>query len=146
MWTRYECGGRSELRWRDLLALELGPQHSEALDGHLAVVKTLVLELGADKEAAAAKGWTPLHPAARQGQVAGSGDHVARVGAYVGALSGSGATPLQPSVDSGQHQVAQAPRELERSARTKKEAAAKKAAEAAEAAVRPRPRRPRSRP
>jgi hypothetical protein len=47
------------------------------------------------------------------------------LGADIGALSGRGETTLQASIRRGQHQVAQVLRELERSARTKKEAAAK---------------------
>jgi ankyrin repeat protein len=47
------------------------------------------------------------------------------LGADIGALNGRGETPLQVSIRGGHHQVARVLRELERSARTKKEAAAK---------------------
>jgi hypothetical protein len=48
------------------------------------------------------------------------------LGADIGALTNSGETPLQVSIRRGHYQVSQVLRELERSARTKKEAAAKK--------------------
>jgi ankyrin repeat protein len=48
------------------------------------------------------------------------------LGADIGALTGDGQTPLQLSIRFGHHHVARVLRELERSARTKKEAAAKK--------------------
>ena len=57
------------------------------------------------------------------------------LGADIGALTLGGETPLQLSIRFGHHPVARVLRELERSARTKKEAAAKMAAEAAEAAA-----------
>ncbi len=50
------------------------------------------------------------------------------LGAGIGALTDSGETPLQLSIRYGHHHVAGVLRELERSARTKKEAAAKEAA------------------
>ncbi len=49
------------------------------------------------------------------------------LGADIGALTDSGETPLQFSSRRGNHHVAGVLRELERSARTKKEAAAKEA-------------------
>jgi hypothetical protein len=48
------------------------------------------------------------------------------LGADIGALTEDGQTPLQLSIRFGHHHVARVLRELERSARTKKEAAAKK--------------------
>jgi hypothetical protein len=55
----------------------------------------------------------------------------AELGADIGALNGGGETPLRLSIRCGHHQAAQVLKELERSARTKKEAAAKKATQEA---------------
>jgi ankyrin repeat protein len=90
----------------------------------VAVVKTLV-ELGADKEASAAHGGTPLHVAACQGHV--EVVTALELGADIGALT-DGQTPLLVSIRRGHHHVARVLRgamALERSARTKKEAEAK---------------------
>jgi ankyrin repeat protein len=102
------------------------PLHYAAYCGHVAAVKTLI-ELGADKEASTAGGDTPLHIAAWQGQVEVLTALVA-LGADIGALNGDGETPHQLSTRFGHRQAAQVLKELqvERSARTKKEAAAKK--------------------
>jgi ankyrin repeat protein len=82
-----------------------------------------LVELGADKEASAADGARPLHIAAWQGHVTVA-TALVELGADIGALDGSGETPLV-SIRRGHHQVARVLREL-RSARTKKEAEAKK--------------------
>jgi hypothetical protein len=109
------------------------PLHVATDHGHVAVVKTLV-ELGADKDASAVDGATPLHKAAYNGHV----DVVTtlvELGADIGALADSGETPLQLSIDKGHHHVARVLRgamALERSARTKKEAEAKKPTQQAE--------------
>ena len=86
-----------------------------------------MVELGADKEASDADGDTPLHDAAWQGHVEVV-TALVELGADIGALTDSGETPLQLSIRYGHHHVAGVLRELERSARTKKEAAAKEAA------------------
>ena len=86
------------------------------------------VELGADNEASAANGFTPLHSAAGHGHVEVVTTLV-ELGADIGALTEDGETPLQISIDCGHHHVARVLRgahALERSARTKKEAAAKK--------------------
>jgi ankyrin repeat protein len=83
------------------------------------------VELGADNEASAANGFTPLHSAAGHGHVEVVTTLV-ELGADIGALTDDGETPLQISIDCGHHHVARVLRALERSARTKKEAAAKK--------------------
>jgi hypothetical protein len=91
------------------------------------MVKTLI-ELGADKEASAAKGSTPLHVAAWQGHVEVVKTLV-ELKADIGALTNSGETPLQLSIRYSHHHVERVLRgamALERSARTKKEAEAKK--------------------
>jgi hypothetical protein len=95
------------------------PLHVAAGQGHVSVVEALA-EAGADKEASSANGSTPLHQAA-----CGGCDYLVELGADIGALNGRGETPLQVSIRGGHHQVARVLRELERSARTKKEAAAK---------------------
>ena len=63
--------------------------------------------------------------AARQGHVAVV-TALVELGADIGALNGSGQTPLQISIRFGHHHVARVLKELERSARIKKEAEAKK--------------------
>jgi hypothetical protein len=103
------------------------PLHVAACEGHVAVVKTLV-EAGADKEAADADGCTPLHVAACEGHVAVV-TALVTLGADIGALTDGGETPLQVSIRCGHHHVARVLRgamALERSARIKKEAEAKK--------------------
>ena len=106
------------------------PLHAAAYQGHVAVVKTLV-ELGADKEASradGADGFTPLHEAAGHGHVEVVTTLV-ELGADIGALNDKGETPLQVSIFFGHRHVARVLRgamALERSARTKKEAEAKK--------------------
>ena len=73
-------------------------------------------------------GFTPLHSAAGHGHVEVVTTLV-ELGADIGALTEDGETPLQISIDCGHHHVARVLRgahALERSARTKKEAAAKK--------------------
>jgi ankyrin repeat protein len=100
------------------------PLHSAAYRGQVAVVKTLV-ELGADKETSAVDGMRALHTAAWHGHVAVLTTLV-ELGADIGALTLKGETPLQLNIRFGHHQAAQVLKELERSARTKKEAEAKK--------------------
>ena len=56
---------------------------------------------------------------------------LAEAGADIVALNGGGETPLQVSIRHGHHQVARVLRELERSARTNKKAAAKEATQQA---------------
>jgi hypothetical protein len=102
------------------------PLHVATDHGHVAVVKTLV-ELGADKDASAVDGATPLHTAAYNGHV--EVVTLVDLGADIGALTDAGETPLQVSIRRGRHHVARVLRgalALERSARTKKEAEAKK--------------------
>jgi ankyrin repeat protein len=70
-------------------------------------------------------GFTPLHSAAGHGHVEVVTTLV-ELGADIGALTEDGETPLQISIDCGHHHVARVLRALERSARTKKEAEAKK--------------------
>jgi ankyrin repeat protein len=84
-----------------------------------------LVEAGADKEASDADGDTPLHVAACEGHVEVV-TALVELGADIGALTGDGQTPLQLSISFGHHHVARVLRELERSARTKKEAEAKK--------------------
>jgi ankyrin repeat protein len=82
------------------------------------------VELGADKEASAVDGATPLHTAAYNGHV--EVVTLVDLGADIGALTDAGETPLQVSIRRGHHHVARVLRgalALERSARTKKEAA-----------------------
>jgi hypothetical protein len=100
----------------------------------VAVLKALV-EMGADKEAASANGGRALHAAAVWGHVEAVTTLV-ELGADVGALI-HGQTPYQLSIRAGHHHVARVLRELERSARTKKEAAAKDAAAKDAAAKKP---------
>jgi ankyrin repeat protein len=91
------------------------------------VMKTLV-ELGADTEASAVGGLRPMHTAAWQGHVAVV-TALVELGADIGALTEDRQTPLQLSIRCGHHHVARVLRDalaLERSARTKKEAEAKK--------------------
>ena len=90
------------------------------------MVKTLV-ELGADKEASAADGSTPLHAAAGYGHVAVV-KTLAELGADIGALNRFGETPLQVGIRCGHHQAAQMLKDLERSVFAKKEAAAERMA------------------
>jgi ankyrin repeat protein len=102
------------------------PLHVAAYQGHVAVAKTLV-DLGADVDATDAEGSTPLHWAAHQGHVEVVTSLV-ELGADIGALLNSGETPLQLSIREGHPHVARVLRgaeALQRSARTKKEAAAK---------------------
>jgi ankyrin repeat protein len=89
-----------------------------------------LVELEADTEAATANGSTPLHQAACHGHVEVVTTLV-ELGADIGALNGRGETPLQVSIRCGHHHVARVLRKLERSARTKKEAAAKEATQEA---------------
>jgi ankyrin repeat protein len=91
--------------------------------GHVDAVRVLV-EVGAEV-ASTAKGSRPLHAAACQAHVEEVVTTLVELGADIGALNGRGETPLQVSIRGGHHQVARVLRELERSARTKKEAAAK---------------------
>jgi hypothetical protein len=98
-----------------------------AHQGQVAVVKTLI-ELGANKEASAAEGSTPLHVAAWRGHVEVVKTLV-ELKADIGALTNSGETPLQLSIRYSHHHVERVLKgamALERSARTKKEAEAKK--------------------
>jgi ankyrin repeat protein len=106
------------------------PLHVAAYQGHVAVAKTLV-DMGADVDlearASTAAGWTPLHDAACQGHVEVV-TALVELGADIGALTDAGETPLQVSIREGHHHVARVLRgaeALQRSARTKKEAAAK---------------------
>jgi hypothetical protein len=103
--------------------------HVAAENGHVAVSRLLV-ELGADKEASTAHGLRPLHTAAYNNQ-AEVVKTLVELGADMGALTGHGATPLQLSLRIGHKQVVKVLRELERSAKTEKEAAAKKSAQQA---------------
>jgi ankyrin repeat protein len=105
------------------------PLYYAAQEGNVAVVKTL-LEMGANTEAATDQGATPLHTAAYQGHVSVVTTLI-ELGADIGALDNRGETPLQVSIRFGHHQVVQVLKEIERSARTKKEAAAKEAEAAA---------------
>jgi ankyrin repeat protein len=103
------------------------PLHEAAAEGHVEAVQVLV-ELGADKEASTAAGDTPLHWAAYAGHVTVVKTLV-ELGADIGALDGGAKTPLQLSIRFGHHHVERVLRgamALERSARTKKEAEAKK--------------------
>jgi ankyrin repeat protein len=104
------------------------PLHVAAHQGHVEVVTTLV-ELGADKEASDVNGGTPLHTAAYHGRV-----EVVTTLVELGADSALNKwreTPLQLSIRRGHHHVARVLEEVERAARIKKEAAAKKATQQA---------------
>jgi ankyrin repeat protein len=83
-------------------------------------IKALVL-LGADKEAKNVDGATALHSAAHNGHVEAI-KALVQLGAQLDA-DAQGETPLQTSIRLGQHQAAQVLRELERTARARKEAA-----------------------
>ena len=69
------------------------PLHLAAQLGHGAIV-TLLLERGADVEAASGPGYTPLHMAAEQGHVEVIKRLVDEGGANVRAVTGRDATPL----------------------------------------------------
>ena len=93
----------------------------------MTAVKALV-EAGADKDASGADQFTPLHESAKQGHVEVV-TALVEMGADIGALTDDGETPLQLSIRKGHHHVARVLRgaqALERSARVKKEAEAKK--------------------
>jgi hypothetical protein len=108
------------------------PLHHAAVNGHVETV-TVLLQLGLDKEAKTAHGSTALHCAAVKGHVEVI-KALVEAGAEVESLDVRGETPLQLSVRSGQRQAA---RELEHTARTRKEAAtSERAQQAAEAAER----------
>jgi hypothetical protein len=113
------------------------PLHEAAAEGHVEAVQVLV-ELGADKEASTAAGDTPLHWAAYAGHVTVVKTLV-ELGADIGALDGGAKTPLQLSIRFGHRHVERVLRgamALERSARTKKEAEAKKPTQAIDQAER----------
>jgi ankyrin repeat protein len=92
-------------------------------------IKALVL-LGANKEAKDAAGGTPLIHAAFMGHVEAI-KALARLGAQIDAQTVNGSTPLQLCIEKGHHQAAQVLRELERTARTRKEAATSERAQQA---------------
>jgi ankyrin repeat protein len=100
------------------------------------VLRVLVVELGADKDAKNAVGSTPLHWAAVNGQMEAI-KALEQLGAQIDVQAANGDTPLKLSIRLGHHQAAQVLRELERAARARKEAAtserAQQATEKAEA-------------
>ena len=93
-------------------------------------------QLGVNKEAKDDQGRTPLHHAAAKGHVEeGDGCGMIKVlvemGAELGAQTAAGETALPVSIRMGHHQAAQVLRQLERTARTQKEAATSERAQQA---------------
>jgi ankyrin repeat protein len=95
--------------------------HYAALNGHVEAIKALV-QLGADKDAKTVGGQTPLHWAAQNGHVEAI-KALEQLGAQIDVQAANGETPLKTSIRVGHHQAAQVLRELERTARARKEAA-----------------------
>jgi ankyrin repeat protein len=95
--------------------------HYAAGNGHAEAIKLLV-QLGVNKEAKDASGGTPLHHAAYTAQVEAI-KALVHLGAQIDAQMNSGDIPLKTSIRKGHHQAAQVLRELERTARARKEAA-----------------------
>jgi ankyrin repeat protein len=110
--------------------------HLAAVNGNVEVLRVLVVELGADKDAKDANGGTPLHLAAVGGHVEAI-KALEQLGAQIDAHAANKDTPLKLSIRHGQHQAAEVLRELERTARARKEAAtSERAQQAAEHANR----------
>jgi hypothetical protein len=97
------------------------PLHVAAVEGHVEAIKALV-QLGVNKEAKEAGGQTPLHVAAFNGHVEAI-KALVQLGAQIYAQTADGETPLKLSIRYGHYQAAQVLGELERTARTRKEAA-----------------------
>jgi ankyrin repeat protein len=106
------------------------PLHEAAFIGHVEAMRVLVVELGADKGAKNAYGVTPLHAAAFKGRVEAI-KALEQLGAQIDAQAANGETPLKVSIRMGHHQAAQVLRELERTARARKEAATSERAQQA---------------
>jgi ankyrin repeat protein len=94
--------------------------HYAAATGHVEAIKALV-QLGVNKDAKNANGET-LYIAAFNGHVEAI-KALEQLGAQIDAQAADGQTPLDVSIGEGHHQAAQVLRELERTARTRKEAA-----------------------
>jgi hypothetical protein len=91
------------------------PLHYAACNGHVEAI-TVLVQLGADKDAKGVGGVTPLHVAASMGHVEAV-TVLAQLGADIAARMDNGLTPLQLSIHLDRHQVAQVLRELEGTAR-----------------------------
>jgi hypothetical protein len=105
--------------------------HFAAFAGHVEAI-TALEQLGADEDAKNAFGATPLHMAASNGQVAVI-KLLVEMDAQIDAQDAGGETPLKLSIRKGHHQAAELLRKLERTARTRKEAAISERAQQATA-------------